>query len=570
MAKIIDRPTGLGGSPNPEYGEQLELWQRKANQTKGRKGPGSGATDRTLSDLPLKALYGPEDVAHLDLARDLGVPGEYPYTRGIHPMMYRERLWTMRQFAGFGNAKQTNERYHFLLAQGTKGLSVAFDMPTLMGYDSDAPQALGEVGKCGVAIDSLADMEQLFEGIDMGAITTSMTINGPAAIAVAQYIAAAEKKGIPRKALGGTIQADILKEYIAQKEWIFPPRPHMRIIVDMMKFCTAEMPRWNTISISGYHIREAGSTAVQELAFTLADGFAYVEAAMKAGLDVDSFAPRLSYFFNAHSDFFEEICKFRAARRIYARHMREKYGAKDPRSWQLRFHTQTAGCSATAQQPLNNIVRVAFEAMAAVLGGTQSLHTNSMDEVLALPGERAVEVALRTQQVLAYETNVTNVIDPLGGSYFVEALTDEMEKQAEEYFRQIEEFGGVIEAIEAGFFQKEIADASYRYQRSLETKDRVIVGVNAFERAGSENDIDLLKIDRTVEVEQARRVQEVRSNRDGSKVESTLAALKRACGDETINVMPPLIEAVKAMATEGEIVEAMVGVYGRYTERPQF
>ena len=365
----------------------------------------------------------PRDLAGIDLARDLAPPGEFPYTRGIHPHMYRDRLWTMRQFAGFGNARQTNERYHFLLAQGQMGLSVAFDMPTLMGYDSDAPQSLGEVGKCGVAIDSVRDMETLFAGIDMGAITTSMTINGPAAIALAQYIVAAENSGIPRAELGGTLQADILKEYIAQKEWIFPPRPHVRIIVDMMKFCTAEMPKWNTISISGYHIREAGSTAVQELAFTLADGFAYVEAALKAGMDVDSFAPRLSFFFNSHIDFFEEICKFRAARRIYARRMRDVYGAKDPRSWTLRFHTQTAGCSATAQQPENNIVRVAYEAMAAVLGGTQSLHTNSMDEVMALPTEKSVEIALRTQQVLAYETNVTNVADPLGGSYFVEALT---------------------------------------------------------------------------------------------------------------------------------------------------
>jgi methylmalonyl-CoA mutase N-terminal domain/subunit len=570
MARMIDRPTGLGANPNPEYAEQRERWEDAVKRSRRRTGPGSGATDRTVSDIPLKALYGPEDVSHLDLARDLAFPGEYPYTRGIHPTMYRGRLWTMRQFAGFGNAKQTNERYHFLLSQGQTGLSVAFDMPTLMGFDSDAPQALGEVGKCGVAVDSLADMEQLFEGIDMGAITTSMTINGPACIALAQYIAAAEKKGIPRRALGGTIQADILKEYIAQKEWIFPPRPHVRIIVDMMKFCTEQMPKWNTISISGYHIREAGSTAVQELAFTLADGFAYVEAATAAGMDVDSFAPRLSFFFNSHIDFFEEICKFRAARRIYARHMREKYGAKDPRSWQLRFHTQSAGCSATAQQPLNNVVRVAYEAMAAALGGTQSLHTNSMDEVLALPSERAVEVALRTQQVLAYETNVTNVVDPLGGSYFVEALTDEMEKQAEEYFRRIEEFGGVIEAIEAGFFQREIADAAYRYQRSLETKDRIVVGVNAFEREGSENDIELLRIEPQVEIEQARRVKELRAARDASKVEAALAALRRACADESINVMPPLIDAVNAMATEGEIVEAMVSVYGRYTETPRY
>src|SRR5471030_2476642 len=380
-------------------------------------------------------------------------------------------------------------------------------MPTLMGYDSDHSKARGEVGKCGVAIDSVRDMETLFDGIDMGEITTSMTINGPAAIALAQYIAAAENKGIPRAKLGGTLQADILKEYIAQKEWIFPPRPHVRIIVDMMRFCRDEMPKWNTISISGYHIREAGSTAVQELAFTLADGFAYVEAAMKAGMDVDSFAPRLSFFFNSHIDFFEEICKFRAARRIYARRMRDVYGAKDPRSWTLRFHTQTAGCSATAQQPENNIVRVAYEAMAAVLGGTQSLHTNSMDEVLALPTDKAARLALRTQQLLAYETGVANTIDPLGGSYFVEALTDEIERQAEDYFRQIDDFGGVVEAIEAGFFQRELADASYRYQRSLETKDRIVVGVNAFEREEKPSDMELLKIGVEIEQGQARSVQ---------------------------------------------------------------
>ncbi|HET7813175.1 MAG TPA: methylmalonyl-CoA mutase family protein [Candidatus Baltobacteraceae bacterium] len=567
---MIERPSGLGAQPTNEFVHQKEQWEAASAKGKGRHGPGSGAVDRTISDLPVKSLYGPEDVSHLDLASDLSYPGQYPYTRGIHPNMYRDRLWTMRQFAGFGNAKQTNERYHFLLSQGQHGLSVAFDMPTLMGYDSDAPQSRGEVGKCGVAIDSLADMEALFDGIDMGDITTSMTINGPACIALAQYVAAAEKKGIPRAKLGGTIQADILKEYIAQKEWIFPPRPHMRVIVDMMRFCRDEMPKWNTISISGYHIREAGSTAVQELAFTLADGFAYVEAGIKAGMDVDSFAPRLSFFFNSHIDFFEEICKFRAARRIYARRMREKYGAKDPRSWQLRFHTQTAGCSATAQQPENNIVRVAFEAMAAVLGGTQSLHTNSMDEVLALPTEKSVEIALRTQQVLAYETNVTNVVDPLGGSYYVEALTDEMEKQAEEYFRQIEEYGGVIEAIEAGFFQREIADASYRYQRSLETKDRIIVGVNAFEKTAIEADIDLLKITEEVERGQAREVQGVRSNRDNNAVQGTLDRLKAACKDPSDNLMPHLIDAVNAYATEGEIVEAMVDVYGRYTEKAAF
>jgi methylmalonyl-CoA mutase N-terminal domain/subunit len=535
----------------------------------GRAGPGSGAVDRTISDLPLEPVYGPADVAGLDLARDVPPPGEFPYTRGIHPHMYRDRLWTMRQFAGFGNARQTNERYHFLLAQGQMGLSVAFDMPTLMGYDSDSPHALGEVGKCGVAIDSVRDMETLFAGIDMGAITTSMTINGPAAIALAQYIVAAENSGVPRANLGGTLQADILKEYIAQKEWIFPPRPHVRIIVDMMKFCTAEMPKWNTISISGYHIREAGSTAVQELAFTLADGFAYVEAALAAGMTIDSFAPRLSFFFNAHIDFFEEICKFRAARRIYARRMRDVYGAKDPRSWMLRFHTQTAGCSATAQQPENNIVRVAYEALAAVLGGTQSLHTNSMDEVLALPTEKSVEIALRTQQVLAYETNVTNVADPLGGSYFIESLTSEMERQALDYFRQIDEFGGVIEAIEAGFFQREIADASYRYQRSLETKDRVVVGVNAFEREETQGDLNLLKIGRDIELGQAREVQAVRDSRDGSAVDAALAALKRGCRSDE-NVMPLLIGACRVLATEGEIVDAMADVFGRYIERASF
>jgi methylmalonyl-CoA mutase N-terminal domain/subunit len=517
--------------------------------------------------LPMEAVVSAESLGDWNAERDLGYPGEFPFTRGVYPTMYRGRLWTMRQFAGFGTAAQTNERYHFLLEHGQHGLSVAFDMPTLMGYDSDAPQARGEVGKCGVAIDSLADMEVLFDGIDMGDITTSMTINGPACIALAQYVAAAEKKGIPRAKLGGTLQADILKEYIAQKEWIFPPRPHMRIIVDMIEFCTREMPKWNTISISGYHIREAGSTAAQELAFTLADGFAYVEACVGAGMDVDSFAGRLSFFFNSHIDFFEEIAKFRAARRIYARHMREKYGAKDPRSWQLRFHTQTAGCSATAQQPENNIVRVAFEAMAAVLGGTQSLHTNSMDEVMALPTEKSVEIALRTQQVLAYETNVTNVVDPLGGSYYVEALTQEMELQAESYFAQIAEYGGVIEAIEAGFFQREIAEASYRYQRSIETRDRVIVGVNAFVKEDEPANIDLLKITEETERGQAASVEKLRSKRDGAAVRRCLERLQAACRDPKDNLMPHLIDCANAYATEGEIVEAMASVYGRYTER---
>jgi len=566
---MIERASGLGPDATPEYRELIERWEAKAERTPSRADKGSGAVDRTISDVPLKTLYGPQDVAHIDLTHDLGVPGEFPYTRGIHPTMYRSRLWTMRQFAGFGNAKQTNERYHFLLSQGQAGLSVAFDMPTLMGYDSDSPMALGEVGKCGCAIDSIRDMETPFDGIDLGEITTSMTINGPAAIALAQYIVTAENKGIPRAKLGGTLQADILKEYIAQKEWIFPPRPHMRIIIDMMEFCTREMPKWNTISVSGYHIREAGSTAAQELAFTLADGFAYVEGALARGMNVDDFAPRLSFFFNSHSDFFEEIAKFRAARRIYARRMRDRYGAKDPRSWQLRFHTQTAGCSATAQQPENNIVRVAFEAMAAVLGGTQSLHTNSMDEVLALPTEKSVEIALRTQQVLAYETGVTSVVDPLGGSYFVEALTDEIERQALEYFDRIAEFGGMVQAVEAGFPQREIADASYRYQRSIESGDRVIVGVNAFEKPDEVQSPHLLKIGAEIERGQARSVQDVRSSRGAAAVEASLAALKRACRSDA-NVMPALIDCVHAVATEGEIVDAMVEVFGRYTEQTQF
>jgi len=566
---MIERPDSPGAPPESDFGTQEKIWEKASAKGKRRTGAGSGAVDRTISDLPLKTIYGPQDV-ELDLARDFSWPSIYPYTRGIHPNMYRDRLWTMRQFAGFGNAKQTNERYHFLLSHGQHGLSVAFDMPTLMGFDSDAPQARGEVGKCGVAIDSLADMDTLFDGIDMGDITTSMTINGPACIALALYVAAAEKKGTPRSKLGGTVQADILKEYIAQKEWIFPPRPHMRLIVDMIRFCRDEMPRWNTISISGYHIREAGSTAAQELAFTLADGFAYVEACVAAGMDVDSFAPRLSFFFNSHIDFFEEICKFRAARRIWARHMRDRYGAKDPRSLQMRFHTQTAGCSATAQQPENNIVRVAYEALAAVLGGTQSLHTNSMDEVLALPSEKAAEIALRTQQVLAYETNVTNVVDPLGGSYFIEALTNELERQAEDYFKRIEEYGGVIEAIEAGFFQREIADASYRYQRSLETKDRILVGVNAFEKQDERQDIELLRIGVEMEREQAHSVADVRRNRDQAAAQSALERLKKACADPNDNVMPHLIHCVKAYLTEGEIVEAMAGVYGRYTEKVAF
>jgi methylmalonyl-CoA mutase N-terminal domain/subunit len=550
----------INGKPQTKDGSLRAVWE--AQYENAAKLP--GANDRTISDHPLEPLYGPEAVSAIDYATELGYPGQYPYTRGIHPTMYRGRLWTMRQFAGFGTARQTNERYKFLLAQGQTGLSVAFDMPALMGYDSDHPRALGEVGKCGVAIATLQDMQDLFDGIDLGKITTSMTINCTAPVALAMYIATAQAQGVPQEKLGGTLQNDMLKEYIAQKEWIYPPEPSMRIITDMMAYCAKYVPKWNTISISGYHIREAGSTAAQELAFTLADGFAYVEAGIKAGMDVDDFAPRLSFFFNSHSDFFEEIAKFRAARRIWARHLRDRYGAKNPRSWMLRFHTQTAGCSATAQQPENNIMRTAFQAMAAVLGGTQSLHTNSLDEVLALPTEKNVQIALRTQQVLAYETGVTNVIDPLGGSYFVEKLTSELEEAAEAYFKQIEELGGVIPAIHTGFFQKEIADAAYRYQREIENGERIIVGVNDFV-VEEEHQIALLKIDREMELEQCRRVAAFRENRDGSRVEAALAAFKRAAASDE-NLMPHYLDCVKSGATLGEVSEALVPIFGRYRE----
>lgn len=523
----------------------------------------------TVSGEDLDPLYTPEDVGDLDYDRDLGYPGEYPYTRGVHPTMYRGRLWTMRQFAGFGSVEDTNRRYKFLLEKGTTGLSVAFDLPTIMGRDSDDPMSEGEVGRCGVAVDSLEDMEILFSGIPLADITTSMTINGPASVLLAFYLCVGAKQGASFSDLGGTIQNDILKEYIAQKSWIFPPRPSMRIITDILAFCSREVPRWNTISISGYHIREAGSTAVQELAFTLADGFAYVEAGIEAGLDVDHFAPRLSFFFNSHLDFFEEIAKFRAARRIWARHMRERYGAKDPRSWMLRFHTQTAGCSLTAQQPENNIVRTAFQAMAAVLGGTQSLHTNSMDETLALPTEKAVEIALRTQQIIAHETGAVNVIDPLGGSYFIEKLTDRMEEEAEDYFRRIEELGGVLVAIEQGFFQREIADAAYRYQKEIEKGRRVVVGVNRYENPGESVNMELLKIDPEVERKQRRRLQRLRSKRSSSRVNDTLAALKEGAEGDA-NLMPLIIECARAYCTEGEIIGALKEVFGEYRETALF
>ncbi|KLU62241.1 methylmalonyl-CoA mutase [Peptococcaceae bacterium CEB3] len=519
----------------------------------------------TVSSVPIAPLYTPQDSAGTNYERDLGYPGSYPYTRGIHANMYRGRLWTMRQFAGFGSAQESNERYKFLLSQGQTGLSVAFDMPTIMGYDSDHLRAYGEVGRVGVAIDSLQDMERLFQDIALDRVSTSMTINAPAAILWAMYIVAAEKKGIPSYKLTGTIQNDILKEYIAQKSWIFPPEPSLRLITDIFKYAKEHVPKWNTVSISGYHIREAGATALQELAFTLADGFAYVEAGIKVGLDVDDFVPRLSFFFNAHMDVFEEIAKYRAARRIWARHMKEKYGAKKPESLLLRFHTQTAGCSLTAQQPENNIVRTAYEALAAVLGGTQSLHTNSMDEVLALPTEKAVQIALRTQQILAYESGVANTIDPLAGSYFVESLTDQMEKGAEDYFCRIEEMGGVLAAIEQNFFQQEIADAAFRYQQEIERHERIIVGVNEFtkeEKVG----IDLLKIGPETEKAQVGRVQELKRTRDNAQVRSALAELERTAKGSD-NLIPKIMSAVRAYATEGEIIGVLKTVFGEYREQ---
>ncbi len=518
----------------------------------------------TTSGAPVERLYTPLDVADLDYARDLGFPGEYPFTRGIHSTMHRGRLWTMRMFAGFGTAEETNARYRYLLDQGETGLSVAFDMPTLYGYDSDDPAALGEFGKCGVAVSSLADMEVLFDGIPVDEVTTSMTINSPAAVIWAMYLAMAEKRGIPLDVLGGTIQNDILKEYTAQKEYIFPPQPSMRLVVDTFEFGGKYLPRWNTISISGYHIREAGATAAQELAFTLANGLEYVRWGIARGLDVDDFAPRLSFFFNAHNDFFEEICKFRAARRIWAREMRETFGAKDPRSWLLRFHTQTAGSSLTAQQPENNVVRTAWQALAAVLGGTQSLHTNSMDEALALPSEYAVKVALRTQQLIAHESGAANTVDPLAGSYFVEAQTNRLEKEAYDYFHKIETLGGVLLSIEKGFFQREIAEAAYRYQMAIDSRQRVVVGINEH----LEEDpirIPLLKLDPEGYERQVTRLEQVRRERDNEKVGVTLKALQ-GTAEGTENTMPRILDCVRAYATLGEIMGVLRKVFGEYRE----
>ncbi len=540
-------------------------WEQNTLKPVLEKNPETRDRFTTLSGIEINRLYTADNRAGQDDQEQLGYPGEYPFTRGIHPTMYRGKMWTMRQFSGFGTPEETNARYKYLLKSGQTGLSVAFDLPTLMGLDSDSPESMGEVGKCGVAIDTLADMERLFDGINLGDITTSMTINSPASILLAMYVAVAEKQGVDRNRISGTIQNDILKEYIAQKEWIFPPAPSMRLIVDTFEWCSQELPRFNSISISGYHIREAGSTAAQELAFTLRDGIEYVQWAIDRGLDVDTFAPRLSYFFNAHNDFFEEIAKYRAARRIWARTMRERFKAQNPASWRLRFHTQTAGCSLTAQQPYNNIARVAIQALAAVMGGTQSLHTNSMDETLALPTEFSARIALRTQQIIAYETEVANTVDPLGGSYFVESLTDEMERQAMDYIRKIDDMGGMVAAIEAGFPQKELQQAAYDYQMALEREEKFMVGVNIFQAADEEPPVDILYIDESVARHQLDQLSRVRARRDAARHRQAMERLRQAAEGEE-NTMPFILDAVKAYASVGEICETLKSVFGIYHE----
>ena len=540
-------------------------WEKETLDSHQKKHPDRRKDFITTSSRPIKAIYTPLDVPNLDYMKDLGFPSEYPYTRGVQPSMYRGRIWTMRQFAGMGSAEETNQRFKFLLANGQTGLSVAFHLPTIFARDSDHPYSLGEVGKLGVAVDSLKDMEILFAGIPIDQVTSSFTINAPAGILLAMYMVAAQKQGISPDKIGGTIQNDILKEYMAQKSWILAPAPSLRIIGDIMEYATKNIPRWNTISISGYHIREAGSTASQELAFTLINGMEYVRVGMKQGLDVDDFAPRLSFFFNAHSDIFEEIAKYRAARRIWAREMKETFGAKDERSLWMRFHTQTAGCSLTAQQPMVNIVRTSYQALAAVLGGTQSLHTNSMDEALCLPTEDAVRIALRTQQVLAHESGAANTIDPLAGSYYIEKLTDDMEKEAYEYFDKVEAMGGVVEAIEKGFFQREISEASYRYQKEIESGERTIVGVNDYVLEGERITIPVLKINPDVERRQVERTQKLRKDRDNSKVEAALAGLLKASEDGS-NVMPHIVDAVKAYATIGEIFQIWRDIWGEWDE----
>jgi len=546
------------------YKERRNDYQKKAEAAKN-----SGMKFTTVSGEPIEMFYGPDDIENINYLSEIGFPGEYPYTRGIHVNGYRGKIWTMRQFAGFGSPEDTNKRFHYLLNHGQTGLSVAFDLPTLMGWDSDSPMSEGEVGICGVSISSLEDMEILFDKIPLDKVSTSMTINSPAAMIFAFYLAVAKKQNVYLKNLRGTLQNDILKEYIAQKEYIYPPHPSMRIIVDMIEYCAKDVPQWNPVSVSGYHIREAGSTAVQELAYTLADGFAYIEACIERGMDVDEFAPRISFFFNSHLDFFEEIAKFRAARKIYAKRMKERYGAKNPRSWWMRFHTQTAGCTLTAQQPENNIVRTAFQALAGVLGGTQSLHTNSMDETLALPSEKAVKIALRTQQIIAYETGVINTVDPLGGSYFVEALTDKMEKGANEIFEQIDTLGGVIPAIESGYFQKEIADAAYRYQKEIERKEKFIVGVNEFVEENEKIDIPILTVSPEVEKMQRERLTALRSKRNRKAVENSLEEIRIAAA-ENRNLMPLFVDAALNYVTLGEMTEELKKVFGVYEETAVF
>ena len=543
-------------------------WEARTLGPHEKKHPERDVEFSTVSSLPIERLYCPEDMEGTDFDRDIGWPGEYPYTRGVQPTMYRGRFWTMRMFAGMGTAEDTNARFKYLLDQGQTGLSTAFDLPTLMGKDSDSPLADGEVGKEGVAVATLRDMEILFDGIPLADVSTSMTINAPAAVVYAMYLAVAEKQGVPLRKLRGTIQNDIFKEYIAQKEWIYPPEPSVRLIVDTMEFSAEHVPQWNTISISGYHIREAGSTAAQELAFTLADGIGYVQAGMARGMDVDDFAPRLSYFFNSHNDFFEEIAKLRAARRVWARQLRERFGAEDPRSWMLRTHVQTAGCSLTAQQPVNNVVRVTIQALAAVLGGCQSLHTDSMDETLCLPSEQAVTVALRTQQIIAEESGAANTIDPLAGSYFVESLTNEMEKQAMAYINKIDEMGGIIKAIERGYPQREIAEAAYRYQKQVESGAKTIVGLNKYTMP-EETSIPLLKISHEVEEKQKARLAEVKRTRDGKAVTSTLNALTAKCRTEE-NLMPAILDCVRAYCTVEETSNAMKEVFGEYRETSVF
>ena len=546
-----------------ELRRKAKAWQKRAEEDLL-----SADEATTVSGEPVHLLYTPLDTTGFDYLRDLAFPGEYPFTRGVYPNMYRGRLWTMRQFSGFGTSEDTNRRYKFLLRSGQTGLSVAFHLPTIYGRDSDNPLSKGEVGKCGVAVDSLADMETIFDGIPLDKVSTSMTINAPASILLAMYVAVGEKQGVPSNQLTGTIQNDLLKEYQAQKSWIFPPEPSMRIITDILQYCSEDVPKWNTISISGYHIREAGATAVQELAFTLANGFTYVKAGLAAGLEVDTFAPRLSFFFNSHLDFFEEIAKYRAARRIWAREMSETFGAKNPRSCLMRFHTQTAGCTLTAQQPQNNIVRTALQALAAVLGGTQSLHTNSMDETYALPTEEAVKIALRTQQLLAYETGVANTIDPLGGSYYVETLTNRMEEKAYEYFKKIDSLGGVISAIDKGFFQREIARSAYLYQKAVEEKRKTVVGVNEFVHEEPPS-IEILKIDPSVERAQIEKLRSLRKERNGVRVKETLTQLREAA-ETGQNLMPRILNCVKVYVTIGEMVDLLREEFGEYREPPIF